>query len=53
MAKYIIQIKKSNRWRKTNWTRRGIPVLKRAAEKALLRAQTWFPEVEYRIREVK
>lgn len=46
--KFVIQIKKSGRWRPTSWTRG--PVFKRAADKALVRARTAFSEYEYRIR---
>jgi hypothetical protein len=50
---YVIKIKKSGRWRDTSWTRQGKPVSKRAAVKALARAQKDWPDEEYRIAEVK
>jgi len=46
-GKFVIQVKKSGRWSPTIWTRG--PVSKRAADKAILRAQKKFPEFEYRI----
>jgi hypothetical protein len=50
---YVIWHKKSGRWRSTLWTRQGKPVSKRAAVKALARAQKDWPNEEYRIAEVK
>jgi hypothetical protein len=50
---YVIRHKKSGRWRSTLWTRQGKPVSKRAAVKALARAQKDWPNEEYRIAEVK
>lgn len=46
-TKFVIKVKKSGRWRDTIWTRG--PVLKRAADKAILRAQQAFPSNEYKI----
>jgi hypothetical protein len=44
---FVIKVKKSGRWRPTIWTRG--PVSKRAADKAILRAQKAFPKSEYTI----
>jgi hypothetical protein len=47
---YVIQLWKWNRWTKTIWTwHLGAPVSKRAADKALLRAQKAFPKEKYRV----
>lgn len=48
---FTIKVKKNGRWRATIWTRG--PVSKRAADKALLRAQEAFPKSEYVIRKVR
>jgi hypothetical protein len=60
---FVIQTEKYGRWLPTLWT--SGPVQRRAAEKALARAQDWnerhagvfdgtiVPEIEFRIREVK
>jgi hypothetical protein len=58
IKKYVIQIRlfKKGGWKNTTWTRRGKPVLIRAARKALARAQRIFPPAlynfEYRIKQV-
>lgn len=46
---YVVQSKTGGRWKKTFWTRRGRPVSKPAAEKAMERAKTAFPKDEFRI----
>ena len=59
IKKYVIQIRrfKKDGWENTRWTRRGEPVLIRAARKALARAQRKFPPTlydyfKYRIKQV-
>ena len=58
IEKYVIQVRRfgKGRWKNTNWTWRGKPVLIRAARKALARAQGQFPptlyDLEYRIKQV-
>ncbi len=51
--KYIVQLRKNNRWVKTFWTRKGLPVSKRAIVKAVERAKRIFPTEEYRAKFVK
>jgi hypothetical protein len=52
-VKYVVQIKRTGRWAKTYWTRKGKSVSKSAVKKALARAEERFTEYEYRIKEVK
>lgn len=51
MKTYTIQLHKHGRWVKTLWTRLGNAVQLRGAKKALVKAQTRFPNAEFRIRE--
>ena len=53
MQKYTLQFRKNGRWAKAAyWTIQGKPVSLRAIKKALVRAANWFPDTEYRIKEV-